>query len=652
MTAGLAHVFFFLLMFLASVLGHATDDLSMLVGRFPEQKVMQERNLPIRVAQENWGQAIQRVATDSSWQAWQRSTQAALDAWMSKPRDRANWVGGYQHNLFDPATKLPMKWSTTMPEPRVTTDADRKLHEAWVAWTRSNNFDKILEAARIYRLTGEKRYADWAVSQIDLYADNYAIWPLQQLYGSRSRMMGQGLDEATATVRLIDAVRLLHDYVSFSKLNGWRDKLFYPIVDNLRNSKVGMNNISLWHAAATAEIALQFGDDKLFLEAIDGPMGIRAILKLGVTEDFIWYEGSLGYQTYVLRALAPLFVHASLMGRANDLAREMLIAQNMLLAPLAIRFEDGMLPNPGDATSRLKAIDLAFMLELYRTLPTRIGLIEASRKKNWDTLLDPVAVDLTVPAQLPVVKTSSLESIRMAVLKADGWQVFLRYGQLTIHHAQADALNTEIYFQNIPISTNPATVLYESSLHKDYFHRAISHNVPLVDGEGQVGWDAGKLDNFDAQRSSVAVRQPRLRPDASATRAISIQDGQLLDRLTLSLNPGAPTDKRLGFLFHTDCDLELMKGQLGPEFASPPPHGTGFAFWEQIMVRDAPTKMQARLHCGTNEFVTEFKVSAASRLYTARAPSTPLPKKRAVIYFELMGRDAAIEMRLQHEAKR
>jgi hypothetical protein len=189
-------------------------------------------------------------------------------------------------------------------------------------------------------------------------------------------------------------------------------------------------------------------------------------------------------------------------------------------------------------------------------------------------------------------------------------------------------------------------------LHKDYFHRAISHNVPLVDGEGQVGWDAGKLDNFDAQQCSVAVRQPRLRPDASATRAISIQDGQLLDRLTLTLNPGVPADKRLGFLFHSDCDIELLKGQLGPESPAPPPRGTGFAFWEQIVVRDAPAKTQARLHCGTNEFVAELKISAASRPYTARVPSTPLPKKRAVIYFEVMGRDAAIEMRLQHETRR
>lgn len=629
-----------------ATLVHAAEDFEALISRFPELKVMQEGNLPVRVAKENWEQARQRVATDNSWSAWMKSSQASLDAWISKPRDRAAWIGGYQHDLVDQVTRLPMRWTADMPEPQSITAADQKLHAAWVAWVRSSNFDKILEASRMYRLTGDKKYAEWAAGQIDLYADNYARWPLQQLYGSRSRMMGQGLDEATATVRLINSVRLLKDFVSDERRNAWREKLFLPIVDNLRNSKVGVNNISLWHAAAIAEIGLQFGDEKLYLEGLDGPLGIRAIMKVGVTADFIWYEGSLGYQTYVLRALTPLFVQASLLGRASDLRREMLIAQNMLLAPMALRFDDGMLPNPGDASARLRAIDLGFLLEMYRTLPTRIGLIEASRRKNWDTLLDPVDIDLTTPAKMPVVASANLDSIRMAVLKADGWQVFFRYGQLAVHHSQEDALNTEIYYRDVPLSTNPATVLYESSLHLDYFHRAISHNVPLVDGQGQVGWDPGSMVNFDAKAAKLIASQPRLRPDANATREISIQGGQLLDRVNLRLNPDVRGEKRLGFLFHSDCAVELSKGDMGPESASEPPAGRGFSFWEQVFVRSVPKAMQARLRCGETAFTMDLQMSAASRVYTAKAPSTPLPTKRWVIYVEITGRDASVDMRI------
>jgi hypothetical protein len=635
------------LFFMAQTISLAGEDMDTLIARFPELKVMQADNLPVRVAKENWDQARQRVATDNSWKAWLKSTQTSLDVWMSRPRDQADWISGYPHDLIDPVTNLPLKCSPEMPKQPPTTTATRKLHAAWVARARESNFEKVLEASRMYLLTDDRRYAEWAAKQIDFYADNYARWPLQQLYGSKSRMMGQGLDEATATTKLIDAVRLLKDFVSVERRNTWRDKLFLPIVDNLRNVDVGVNNISLWHAAAMTEIGLQFGDERLYREGLDGPKGIRAIMKAGVTDDFIWYEGSFGYQTYVLRALAPLFVQASLLGRASDLKREMLIAQNMLLAPLPLRFDNGMLPNPGDSTGRLKAIDIGFQLEMYRTMPTRISLIEASRKKNWDTLLDPVDIDLKVAAPMPVVKSINLDSIRMAVLKADGWQVFLRYGQRTIHHSQEDALSTEIYFRDLPISSDPGTVLYGTSLHEDYFRRSVAHNIPMVDGQGQRGWDPGVMVSFDAKTSSLVASQPQLRKDASATREISIRGGQLMDRLSLRLNPEVRGEKRLGFLFHSDCAVELLRGQMDPEAVAPAPMGRGFSFWEKITVRQAPKDVQARLRCGETEFLVDMKMSAASRIYTAKAPSTPLPKKRSVIYVEVVGRDASVEMRLR-----
>jgi hypothetical protein len=626
---------------------HAANDLKVLISRFSELKVMQEDNLPIRFAQEDWNKAKQMIVTDESWKTWVNSNRVGLDAWISKTRDQATWVGGYQHALIDPTTKQPIRWSANMPEPSSITESDKKFHAAWVGWVRSNNFDKVLEASRMYRLTDDQRYAEWAASQMDFYAENYARWPLQQLYGSRSRMMGQGLDEATATAKLIDSVRLLKTFSSLKQRNFWRDNLFLPIADNLRKSKVGINNISLWHAAAMAEIGLQFDDEKLYQEAINGPMGIRAIMKLGVTKDFIWYEGSLGYQTYVLRALSPLFIQASLLGKADDLKREMLIAQNMLLAPLALRFDDGMLPNPGDSTSRLRAIDLSFQLEMYRTLPTRIGLIEATHKKSWDTLLDPVDIDLTAAATMPVVSSANLESVRMALLKADGWQLFHRYGQLSIHHSQEDALNIEVYYQDVPISTNPATVLYESSLHKDYFHRAISHNVPLVDGQGQVGWNPGEIIKFDAKKTSLVTSQPEYRPDAAASREVSIQEGQLLDRVTVRVKPAIQGEKRLGFLFHSDCQIELVKEHMGPGAAGAPPVGNGFSFWERIIVHQSLRDVRARLYCDGNEFIADLRMSAVGKIYTAIAPSTPLPKKRYVVYVEIVGRDASIEMKLR-----
>ena len=50
-------------------------------------------------------------------------------------------------------------------------------------------------------------------------------------------------------------------------------------------------------------------------EAIDGPFGIRQQVAEGITSDYLWYEQSLGYNSYVVDALASLFETAGLYDR-------------------------------------------------------------------------------------------------------------------------------------------------------------------------------------------------------------------------------------------------------------------------------------------------------------------------------------------------
>ena len=621
---------------------YAQSDQVRMAAMFPELKVVQPTGLPVRVARENWEGARTLVARDPVWQKWVESQRTVLDRWMATVADRREWVGGDMHELLDPTTLTPLKWSVDLPMPVGTSESARKSREAWVAWLRNANFYRIQEAARLYRLTGDRKYAEWAASQLDFYANNYASWPLRDIAG-QSRMMGQGLDEATAVVQLSDATRLILEFAGEARVRNWRDKLFFPIARQLAVSRHN-DNIRLWHSGAETIIGLLFGDEALVKDGLDGPKGIRQLLKRGVTADFLWYEGSFGYQTYVLRALAPLFVQASLSGRASELYGEMLAAQNMMFALLPFRFDDGMLPTPGDSGARLKAIDLGLYLEMYRTLPNRISLIEAGRKRTWATLIDPVVLENSAATRLPAVQTRNFESIRMAVLKADGWQVFERYGQLVPHHAQQDALSTEIYFQDIPVSVSHGTVAYGSPLHTDYFHRAISHNTALVDGEGQVGFDPGVVDSFNADPPSLAASQPQFTPDSSAARKISIRDGELIDRLSITLNKTVTGNRRLGFLFHSDCQ---MISQAPPGLPASAPAGTGFGFWEKVTVRSGVKGWQGRIRCNQTEFEANFTLSGNGAIYAGKVPTKPLPAKRDALYFEIIAREAVLEMRIK-----
>ncbi|MBK9346589.1 MAG: hypothetical protein IPN06_09195 [Burkholderiales bacterium] len=132
---------------------------------------------------------------------------------MSVVRDRADMEAGHIFKLLDPKTKLPVTWSVDMPEPAKVGVTGGDYWRAWVAYVRSRNLDNIVEAARLYKLTGRTNYRDWAIDQLDFYAANYQSWPLQTWNG-KARMMGQSLDEASAVPSLVDAVRLLSPEVT------------------------------------------------------------------------------------------------------------------------------------------------------------------------------------------------------------------------------------------------------------------------------------------------------------------------------------------------------------------------------------------------------------------------------------------------------
>jgi hypothetical protein len=345
-----------------------------------------------------------------------------LDHWISTFNDRIDLIPGVESDLVDPLTEAPIRWTPAMPEPKDAEGSARKFKQAWVAWARSFNVRMIVEAARLYRLTGNLRYADWAIRQIDFYAKNYGNWPLQERYSGKSRMMGISLDEATGSIQLLDAIRLLGDRVASERSAFWRENLFSQVANN-SSSYLKMelrNNVALWHATAWTLICWHYRDSKCEEAALNGPNGVRSIFGAGVTKDFIWYERSFGYNNYVLRALVPLFVQASLLDRSHLFKNEMLAAAKMLTSPTQFRFEDGNLPSPGDGNTRMKAIDRSVYGALYRVLPSRIGIVEAALRKDWDSLLDPPTMPTGEVEPLPPVVTKNFEATRMGILVTGG----------------------------------------------------------------------------------------------------------------------------------------------------------------------------------------------------------------------------------------
>ncbi len=624
---------FTILLFLLSVEGlsaerfpksHPEQDFSMM-------KIYGQNGSPLRVPREDWAGARETIESSAEWKYWLNAERASLDAWMAEPRDRVEYVAGWWHDFVSPVDGAFLEWMPAPPK-----DAPPKVFGGWVFGLRSRNGAFMIDAARMWRLTGEQKYFDWAAEQLDFYADNLERWPIQTGF-SKSRLMCQSLDDANMLVRFVQAARILDGAVPeqrkaawLERKQKWIDQLFRPMTLLLDETFQRVHNIACWQRSAMAMAAIYTNDAELWSRSIDGEFGIRRQVRDGITSDYFWLEQSLGYNSYVVSAFLPLLEMAGFEGRLKELEAEAAAVENLMLAPVAIRFPDGKLPTPADTTGAFrKAPDGSLLASARRIFPTPIGVAHAAGAKNWANLLDPPmnsAPELVSPA-VPNVESRSFESSRFALLKKDGWQIFFHYGQLDRSHSQAEALSYEAYFGNTDVTHDAGTVGYGSPLHRGYYTTAAAHNVPVIDGKGQVGWNEGELLGFDAAAAHVGARQHMYQPGVSATRWLSIEDGALVESTTIETTDGAA--HRLGIAIHVQGKVALP-ASAAVTLNSPFPHWTEAREWQG----SARTGLNTSI--GSTAFTLRVEGPSAMRIVHATVPDAP-PQKREALYFEVEG---------------
>lgn len=612
---------------------------------FPELKLYQPDGSPYRAPREDWTGARQRIDADPAWSEWLARERAQADHWMTHHREHAAWRAGWWHDFVDPADGAFLVWSEDIPSAEDATLNNRagqpipvtpKIWGGWVYGFRLRNVNMTQTTARLWRLTGEDRYAEWAASQLDFYAENYLRWSVI----NGARMGGQSLEEAIWQIRLADAVRLLLPYVAEDRLKRWRDQLFYPQAELLNGSFQAIHNIATWQRAAVAHVALLFDDETMWSLALDGEFGLRAQLGRGVTSDWFWYEQSMGYNDYIMHAMHPLLVFAGLLDRREVLLREAAIVQNLLLAPLTIRFPDHTIPNPSDETNRPRVPSL-WLRDGYRVLPTGPGLVSAQVVRSWDTLLDPPAEILAQHPDptltFPEVKSKLMESSRFALILKNDWQVFFHFGQLARSHSQGEALNWSASFKGVDVTHDPGTVGYASPLHRDYFTKGLNHNVPLANGHGQLPWQPGDLLEFDPAAGVMSAAQPDYNPDSRARRTLHVTDqGHLVDEAHIALTDPEANGAPLGLVLHLQGTPTLSDAftlVTPADFQANRP--AAFAYWDEVRVAtfEDQAELEVELADGLRLLV-RFATPGPFKLYHGISPDVPRPSTRSGFYLE------------------
>lgn len=581
----------------------------------PYAEYKYSRDMPQSV--EDWALARKKIETDPGWKKWVDSERTRLQRWQARGGDRPEWVAGYMHDYFDPATLKELKWTEDTPPPPegLPGTSEAKRFGGWVYFYRQRNAAYVQLAARLYKLTGDKQALDWARSQLDLYAQQYSRWPMQTRAGSKTRLMSSSLDEAVVMAMLLPSMRLIQAEVPDSELAMWKTKLVATSARNLLDSYHGFNNISVWQRATIASMALLLNDTNLWHEAVWGERGVAAILRAASTRDGFWNEGTFGYSEYVVYALLPFLHEAAVYGRRDEVEPLRRVAHDLLVAPLALRFPDGTLPNPGDNRGEPLAFKRYLLREAAYLLPTPIGVTEWLFVKTWPRLYvdwNPQKADFSPLA----LHSHRFDSTGFAMLRQFGWHLFLHFGQASRNHAQYEALSFELHHDNGRIVTDPGTTVYSSPLHQHYFTRAAAHNVPMVDDHGQHRFALGQLQSFEPERGRMSARQPDYQPGVSVTREFTISEQSLVDVIEVQRNPVA--GGTMGAVLQLDCELVRQRyhGASSPVL----PAESGFDYWQQTKTYKLPARFEIKANCRTQPVALLIEGPADGTMLVGKPP--------------------------------
>lgn len=613
-------------------------------SHYAELKITAEDGSSYRTPKEDWEGARQRVAEDPQWAKWLQGQHNTIDKWMARHKDRTDWVCGVWSRFVSPKDGSFLVWTDDIPGEETDYLMSRTGHrvevtetikQSWVYGFRQRHFRHMRDAARLYRLTGEEKYAQWAADQLDFYADNEDQFPVRNVGGTNYvRLGGASLTDANYLTDLIETARILFDYAGEERRQHWFDHLFKPEAELLNMSMQTIHNIAVWQRSAQAQVALLYDKQDIWDRVVDGKYGLREQLQQGVTADYLWYEQSMGYNSYVVNATRQLFLFAGLVGKKEQLSEEAAILQNMMLTPFFIRFEDGTLPNPADIYG-IPKVPVSALAASARVFPTVIGIEAAAELKNWNSLLDPLTLPEGIEASAyPEVVSLNMEPSRFALLKDENWQLFFHYGQLLASHSQAEALNWSATYKGTVISQDMGTVGYGAPLHREYYSKGLAHNVPLVNGEGQEPWHPGELLSFVGEGDVLEVRaaQPNYRKNASASRTLTIANDVLTEETTLSLNPGsAPALLGLNINLAGEPTLgEAFKPVA--DFASGRP--AAFKYWETVRAAKFNDKAEFDVTFADGLVLrVTFETKGPFTLYQGAAPER-LPSRRAGFYLE------------------
>ena len=495
---------------------------------------------------------------------------------MAKPPLLPVEPAGWRHDFYSRATAEHLLYDPAKPDEYLDPSTGKYEHDdaqrrAWVLLTHERTYRMMRSLGILYRVTGEDRYAAWAIEGLRKAADYFT----HAEFARSGALYYQSLYDAAELSLVANTYGLVrkHPSLSAGDHKKIRENIFEKWIPGQVNflNKHATGNMACYVAAALACCGSALERSDWVDLALGETTGLATLLTkclrtddAGKTDGF-WFEGTMFYHYYSLCALVSLWEsdkrHGGKVSKSADFQSRF---AGMFAAPASLVDEKLRLPVIGDLGAP-RVMNLAAYRHLYEYCagkldPKRFGPVLASIYAVSKAPRVDLAALAFGPDELPktasVPKSHSvLRPTEIGVFRATTphpMQLTFRCGHYSGGHDHPDRLQIALSAFGELISPDLGTPGY--SLHgavHNYFRTTLAHNTLFADELDQTG---------DATLEWQPTADP---PQARGT--IQGMDGVVYRRTVFFAAPyvvlldeyESDAEHRFGWVYHAYGNLKL-----------------------------------------------------------------------------------------------
>ncbi len=447
-------------------------------------------------------------------------TMEELDSFIEKYHDEAARVTGWFHHYNCEKCQGRLTFNIDDSQKHECSvchhiNSSDTLTRVWNNMYRGKANQSIYNSAVAYRVSEDDKYLKHIERILDFYAANYDDFicdPIAKRF--EGKLMNQHLDDASSMMNIMLGLSMVRNSFSEEKYKYWYENLFKREAELFDFFANRIYNIPVWVKCAQAMTGVFFNEPEHIQKGFYSMYGILDQLKRGVTEDGMWYEGSMHYHFYTIQPIAYLmFICRTMDFDIPEMPYIYDKVEKMFEYPLKMMFKNMRLPNPNDAHPYLD-------ISMYRTHYEYAAVIYDNLM--FRKLCSMFNQDSKKPGSFTSLllntwheKDTSIENGTVinpdactAMLRKDGTEVFFKFGILTGLHMHPDVMNFEMAFDGDVVSYDIGNGGYASSLFVEWQRKTLCHNTVVIDQTDQHrrNLPRGSVEESDRQNAYIKAK--------------------------------------------------------------------------------------------------------------------------------------------------